>query len=282
MAYATEVLADSPDLYWQLQEPSGTTHEDATANNQDATNTNTPTLGVPGPFVGSTAVEFASGSSEYIRSNNTIGAAAIGLVAMEAWFRITAYPAAPQNICGCINGVAVSTADKLIRLATDGKVSFYAYDTISGSGKVATSANPVPIGEWVHVVGTVGNEATKVYVNGVEAGSVASSNFSFSGWTVPNISIAMGDTTTDPHGYFSGRVAHFALWHEEGTAGAGIPPPIGAARILAHYEAGLAQMAELEETGPDADVTTTGWATAPLHSKLADESDGTLISQTLA
>jgi hypothetical protein len=31
---------------------------------------------------------------------------------------------------------------------------------------------------------------------------------------------------------------------------------------------------------PDADVTTTGWTATPLHSKLADSSDATVITAT--
>lgn len=37
---------------------------------------------------------------------------------------------------------------------------------------------------------------------------------------------------------------------------------------------------ELQQLRPDADITTTGWATAPLFSKINDESDATVITAT--
>jgi hypothetical protein len=37
-----------------------------------------------------------------------------------------------------------------------------------------------------------------------------------------------------------------------------------------------------QEIRPDADVTTTGWTTTPLHSKVSDESDATNITATAA
>ncbi len=49
-SYGTEVLADSPVLFWKLNEPSGTNADDSTANNRDGTYVNTPTLGVAGPL----------------------------------------------------------------------------------------------------------------------------------------------------------------------------------------------------------------------------------------
>lgn len=48
-AYAQTVLAKSPLGFWQLNESSGTTADDLTANASDMTLVNTPTLGVAGP-----------------------------------------------------------------------------------------------------------------------------------------------------------------------------------------------------------------------------------------
>jgi hypothetical protein len=37
-----------------------------------------------------------------------------------------------------------------------------------------------------------------------------------------------------------------------------------------------------QELRPDADIVTTGWTSTPLHSKLADDSDATVVTATLA
>jgi hypothetical protein len=69
-AFAAAVLALSPTRYYRLGEPSGTNAVDATGT-QDATYTNTPTLGVAGITTdGDTGITLASGSSQYVTATD--------------------------------------------------------------------------------------------------------------------------------------------------------------------------------------------------------------------
>lgn len=66
--FASEVLADSPLLYWRIGESSGTTAVDSSGNGRDGTYFGSPTLGVPGMIRGdaNTTASFLQSTNDYI------------------------------------------------------------------------------------------------------------------------------------------------------------------------------------------------------------------------
>jgi len=72
MSYDSEVLADSPRLYWKLDETSGTTMADSSGNGRDGTASGSFTLNQPGP-PGGRAIEITGTSTSD------------GVVVTDAW-----------------------------------------------------------------------------------------------------------------------------------------------------------------------------------------------------
>lgn len=90
MTYASEVLADSPLLYWRLGEASGSTAADASGHSKTGTYNGSPTRGVASLIatdLGNTAVQF-NGSDDCsfggALMTNSAGAT------LELWFKTTA------------------------------------------------------------------------------------------------------------------------------------------------------------------------------------------------
>lgn len=71
MSYTSEVLADSPIVYYRLGESSGTTMADSSGNSRDGAYVNSPNLSQTGLVDDSnTAAQFVAGSSDYATSVN--------------------------------------------------------------------------------------------------------------------------------------------------------------------------------------------------------------------
>lgn len=90
MTYASEVLADSPLLYWRLGEASGTTAADASGNSKTGTYNGTPTRGVASLIAtdpSNTAVQF--NGTDDCSFGGTLMSSSPG-ASLEIWFKTTA------------------------------------------------------------------------------------------------------------------------------------------------------------------------------------------------
>jgi hypothetical protein len=166
MAYSDEVLADSPWLYWRLGEPSGSTAQDATANNRDGTITG-GTLGVTGAIAdGDTAYAVADNTDSVISAANFPS----GVFTFEVWVRPTATPAS-GDVCVMASSVGGGGGSG-IDIAMNSSRELYAF-IWNGSSQQFTDTTPaLALNTWAHVV-VVGNNTTlKIYVDAVEGGTV--------------------------------------------------------------------------------------------------------------
>jgi hypothetical protein len=88
-AFQTDVLANSPYLYYRLNETTGTTAADTSTNGRNGSYVGSPTLGVPGPAGGDTAVGF-SGASQYVTTDQSSSfGSALGNASWEFVFSTT-------------------------------------------------------------------------------------------------------------------------------------------------------------------------------------------------
>lgn len=74
-------------------------------------------------------------------------------------------------------------------------------------------------------------------------------------------------------------------WPDQGSTGStnyGVAGASGTGTLTKIAVEILGTGAAPQQLRPDADTTTTGWSTAPLYSKINDESDATVITATLA
>ena len=89
MSYDSIILADSPTVYWPLNETTGTTITDATGNGNGGTYVGSPTLNQTGIGDGSGAVLFASASSQYAKGT-TVLQSTTNNWSVECWVKLNA------------------------------------------------------------------------------------------------------------------------------------------------------------------------------------------------
>jgi Concanavalin A-like lectin/glucanases superfamily len=95
--YYAAVLADSPYLYWGLDDTSGTSAADLSGNARPGTYAGSPTLALPpaADFGGHSAF-FPNGADVH----RTGGPATSGAISMEAWIAIISNPGAYSTLIG--------------------------------------------------------------------------------------------------------------------------------------------------------------------------------------
>jgi hypothetical protein len=141
VTYQSEVLADTPSLYWRLGEAAGTVAADSSGNNHPRTYANPAWH----PFVQGSVRTF------------------------EMWVNLTNAPAGGGSVL--FAGNAGSCAFCRVR-GTD--VEFYP-NRIAGACTWGGAAALLPLGAWRHVA-FVYNDATKVnelFINGISRGTQA-------------------------------------------------------------------------------------------------------------
>lgn len=218
MTYSSEVLADSPLLYWRLGETSGTTAADSSGNGRTGTYSGGPTLGVTGLLNGDSdkATTF-DGVNDYVTGS---APATTSAFTIEFWFKgaasglfVTRYPSTSGQRLFYVGVGSGGSA---------GKVEF---SVKNNAGVEASVFGATLIGSNArHIVCTYDGSTSRVYLNGVLDGS---------GTTVTgalaNVSPALevAARTASPS-YMAGTFDEVALYN---TA-------LSGARILAHYNAG--------------------------------------------
>lgn len=264
MSYSSEVLADSPLIYWRLGEGSGTTAVDASGNAHDGTYNNTPTLAVGGALAGDsdTAVTFTSASSEDVRVASFAGLN-ITTFTLEAWVKTTG---SNQAILGRQGGTSVpysmfvdASGFLQIVIRTSGT---------SGTNYSDTSGTVINDGAWHHIA-VVRDAATSntvyFYIDGVQKSSVASTATPNTGTSVGFAAASRGTTP-----FLNGSIDEAALYT---TA-------VSATRITAHYNAGTSTSVTgtLASTLDDASLAGSGAET--FTGTLASTLDDATLSAT--
>jgi len=273
MAYRDEVLADSPYLYWRLNETSGTNANDSTANNRDGTYTGTFTLNQSGAVTGGAAVDL-DGSSGRINSG------VAPFLNTNSWTYEGFTWRDTNTSIDVLFGGAQSTGPRL-HIASGSNDVLWDPDIGTAGGEV-TWTNAWPgMGQFVHWAlkfDPVGDTAA-LYINGALVSSQAcTQNFN----TSPGV-LNVGASGNPPANFADGKFAEFAVY----------AAPLSDARILAHYNArfepvtgtaasvlgALAQslLASLPVSTPTVVVRPPTWAWV-----LADSSGSALAELTTA
>lgn len=125
MSYITEVLADTPDGFYYLDDPSGTTATDYSGNANHGTYSGSPTLGLESPTISGPGSLSTSGSATMTSTSFTGGTAA------ARSFEIAAYSA---------TAISSSSSAKYLVSATANTswVCFGAAPGVSGTTEVVT------------------------------------------------------------------------------------------------------------------------------------------------
>lgn len=160
--YSDAVLADSPLLYWQLNEASGASAADS-ANANDGTYAGV-SYGLTGPFAGTDAVEVDGTTSSYIKRD------ALGLgtdFVIEFWYKLSVQPSVHGTTTSLLS-LGSPTAGNFYRVSVTNAGVVRMYSPLSNGSYYITSATKDDT-DWHHVA--VGIRATGgIYfaVDGVE------------------------------------------------------------------------------------------------------------------
>lgn len=184
------------------------------------------TAGVRGALTGayqsSTAVAFNGTSNAY---NNT-PVSNPGPFTIEGWFR--AAGTAGGSIIGFSasqTGMGAENKDRLIFLDGAGKLNFFVFP---GAAKHLITTASYNDGAWHHVVGSVGADGMKLYVDGVRTNidpSVSTAQ-NFTGyWRWGGNSLA-GFSNQPPNDYFTGTVDEVAIY----------PTQLTDQQVISHYQ----------------------------------------------
>ena len=240
--YSAAVAADSPTLWYPLNDTAGTTAHDYSATPHNGIYQGGVTLGAAGPTTCGTAATF-NGSTGYVSNANTITSPAT--FSIEVWFKTTT--TAGGMIAGFGSAVtgASGNYDRHIYMNNAGQIYF----GVSSNQTVHTTVN-YNNGSWHQVVATIGPAGTMLYVDGALAASSASltaSSQTYSGsWRVGYDSLG-GWTSAPSSNYFAGSLAEASFY---GTQ-------LSAARVAAHYAAATSAALTITATA-NASSTTPG------------------------
>lgn len=187
-AYAAEVLADTPILWWRLDEPSGSaTFADSSGNARTGTPTGTvgagsSTLIVRDPGA---AVAFTE-----VPSSNVSGPIALSSAApwaLEFWFRM---PANPTVIVWLASFDAGAAGQNDLRVSLNNVTRFLDVNlrNTAGTGYSLTLASTVDAGILYHAVITHDTDRfLRMYLNGALVGTAATASTGTFSWTTARV-----------------------------------------------------------------------------------------------
>lgn len=216
MGYREEVMNDNPVGYWRLGETSGTSFNDETINNNDATSFNNPTLDQPGAIAdGNRAVRFIRASNTYIEVNTENGTLDLGdIFTIEAWVKMTSVGQ------GTIRTIAAKgTGAYQMRISSTDKIQLISEQVFN----VAESSLAILDTNYHYVVVQKSGTAVKIYIDAndvtvvLSTSALGNNNNSLRIGLAPNVGEGSNDI-----------IDEVAIY----------PTMLSQGRILAHYNAG--------------------------------------------
>ena len=240
--YSVAVAADSPTLWYPLNDTAGTTAHDNSATLHNGVYQGGVTLGTACPTTCGTAVTF-NGSTGYVSNANTITSPAT--FSIEAWFKTTTTTGG--MIAGFGNTVTGPSTnyDRHLYMNNAGQIYFGV-----ASNQTVHSTAAYNNGSWHQAVGTEGPAGLQLYIDGAlvaSASTPTSSAQTYTGsWRVGYDSLG-GWTSNPQSNYFAGSLAEASFYNAQ----------LSAARVAAHYAAATSASLTITATA-DASSTTPG------------------------
>lgn len=224
----SSIVADSPVLYWILDEAVGTTFRDATGNGNTASQSLSPTLAQPilGTVVGPTF----NGTNQSANRDAGVGsvAAVLPVGSTARTLEILVYPTATAAMCVLAYGALDGSAgeDVNFQCTTNGSAASAFSDGVNGgnnkSWTVAPSLSTPTLIAMTYAGGAGG--AAVFYKNGVADLTTTLSLATTSPITRVRSAVRADDGRATS--YFTGRLAHAAIYASA----------LSATRLLAHWD----------------------------------------------
>ena len=245
--YPSVVLADGPTAYYHLDD-SGTTAADATTHKLTGSIGSSVTAGAVGllPAYGDAAMGFPGNATSGIV---TVPAASVlqpaSVVSLEAWMQFASTPPTYTFAVGYGSDSSYAPYGLFFRAGGQIIAQFYlSSGVLEVPSSVALAAN-----KPYYVAGTYDGTTGRIYVNGVQTGSVAKTgtlkNYA------PAFGFAIGDDAGRSDPAFKGTLDEVAVY--AGTA-------LTAAQVQNHYTAGTVASAPTPTPSPTP-AAATDWDT---------------------
>ncbi len=276
--YSDAVRADSPDYRWRFDEASGTSAVD-TGGNDDLTLLPDATRNVAGAMSTDTdtATRFAgSTATNTVPAQPNFWGPGPQSFSLEAWVNTTS--TAGGQIIGFGNSntgrSSANTSDRKLYMTADGTVHLGVRPDF-GTRVTVHSAAGLNDGNWHHLVGTLGPDGLRLYVDGTLAAAnatVTEAQVFWGYWRVGGdrlalwpdapaqeaISATLDEVAVYPRALTAARVA--AHWTASGRAGG--PPPANLAPTAAFTSGSTGLTAGVDGTSssdPDGAVVSWAW-----------------------
>ena len=167
-SFTTEVAGTSLVAHWKMDETTGTTLNDETANMNVATTISNPIFaaGILG-----NALQL-NGSTQYATAPNSVSVNITDGITLAAWIKPTGATATTQNIIkkSVTSGTLINGYE--LGLTSTRKVFFQINQNTKGKTYriESTSIYPLSGTAWMHVAATFDGFVLKLYINGVQEG----------------------------------------------------------------------------------------------------------------
>ncbi|MFC5381901.1 PKD domain-containing protein [Aquipuribacter nitratireducens] len=267
-SYPRRVRADGAQHLWRLGEASGPVKD--RAGGDDLTLSSGATRQVPGAVVGDPdgAVGFSGTSTGSAASSGAVMGPQV--FSVEAWVRTSS--TAGGKIVGFGNQRTGNsqTFDRHLYVDSGGRVGFGVYP---GASRVLRSATAVVDGQWHHVVGTLGTDGQKLYVDGalVAQNAATTSATPVTGyWRVGGDNLS-GWPNRPASDYLDGQVDEVAVYHSVLTP----------QTVATHHALGLGQL-PANQSPTASFTTTTSDLRVTVDGRASSDPDGTVASYAWA
>lgn len=233
-ALGAAMHASDPELYWRLEETSGTTAADSALGANPGTYFGRYTRGRSGVTAESRAVALDARTSNTanLRAGNVVATTPVvnpTTFSQQVWVKTTTQRGGRIFGFGSsANGVASTNYDRQLYMLDDGRVRFGVYN---GSTVTIDSTSPLNDGAWHQVVSTFDQSGMKLYVDGeLQASDSNSAAQNYTGyWKLGSDNTWGGHSDTTQ---FIGEVDEAAIY----------PRALSASEIRTHFRAGGGQV----------------------------------------
>ncbi len=213
MGTGASSLLNGVAYYWNFDEDTGTTLNDATGNG------NTGTFqGTAGSQWGAGKINYGlsfDGSSNYVSTAKSITEPST--FSISAWFKTGT--ASGKKIIGfesAQTGTGSIQTDSLIYVGTDGKLYFGC--CWSGSLQTIHSSSTVTNNAWHHAIVTYNSGNITLYLDNTSQATMNATNQGFGGyWRIGSYTSGGGANATN--GYFPGLIDEVGIWNRALTSG---------------------------------------------------------------
>jgi hypothetical protein len=222
VGYAQVIKGDTPASYWRLGElTTGSSAADAVGTVTGTYNGGS-ILGVPGAVQGDNDTCVYFNGTGYVGMGNTYIMGGTSAFSIEAWVQLQAFG---SNLVAFIAGNYWSNGSGDqgwgLSIQNNGLIEFFRILNGTYQGP-STAVNTMPLGQWVHLVGTYDGATMTLYMNGQSVGSAASTQSVST--TGNGFRIASNNGGSN---MWNGMIDEVAVYNYALTA----------AKVLAHYQA---------------------------------------------